>query len=99
MRKHAIYYFFSVLELFQRWLPFKLNWKLAAKSYLDLGYLGNTLINNDSSVVDVDEIVDKLTKFYLGNKPPIVGTQFEFGEVNKKSIFYYKDQKLILLVS
>ncbi len=49
--------------------------------------------------MDVDEIVDKLTKFYLGNKPPIVGTQFEFGEVNKKSIFYYKDQKLILLVS
>lgn len=69
----------SVLEIFQRWLPFRLNWKLTSKSYLDLNYLSTVF---GQSVEDVDQIVEKVTKFYFGNKPAMQGSNFEFASVS-----------------
>jgi hypothetical protein len=58
-------------------MPFKLSWRSIAKHYLDYDYITDK----------PDEITEKVTKFYLGDKPPMRGTASEFGDVIFKHNF------------
>lgn len=57
-----------------RWSGFKLYWNKIAKYVLDLDYL---------ELKNVRKIVDKVTRFYLGNRKSTEGTQFDYSNVRR----------------
>ncbi len=62
------------MELLQRWSITRLYWNRVAKHVLDLEYLG---------LKSTRKTVDKITRFYLGNKQSASGTEFEYSNVSK----------------
>jgi len=63
-------------------MPFKLSWRSTAKHYLDYDYISS----------NPDEITEKVTQFYLGDKSPMAGTAFEYSDV--RTTFFTQDYNI-----
>ncbi|OXA40548.1 esterase E4-like [Folsomia candida] len=68
------------VELLMRWSGFKLYWNKIAKYVLDLDYL---------ELKNVRKIVDKVTRFYLGNRKSTEGTQFDYSNMITDRYFHF----------